>query len=218
MDGYQYKEFHVRGDSARDPARRVQHLIHPMDDIVFDPLAKPGNADYGNLYVSMGDGGSGRNAGTHSHHSRNQLNALQGKILRITPNLTLRPKDMLSENGRYRIPSTGADPNPFISVAGARPEIFAYGLRNPQRMDWDAINNTLLVNDIGLHSWEEVNIVTKGGNYGYAEREGNELLIVAGGGKTGTQFNPADSISATGCAHRRGPGKTCRANLSRGGV
>ena len=53
------------------------------------------------------------------------------------------------------------------------------------------VTNTLLVNDIGLHSWEEVNIVTKGGNYGYAEREGDEILIVPGGGKTGTQLNPA---------------------------
>ena len=41
-------------------------------------------------------------------------------------------------------------------------------------MTWDAVTNTLLVNDIGLHSWEEINIITKGGNYGWAEREGNE--------------------------------------------
>ncbi len=102
----------------------------------------------------------------------------------------MRPNDKLSENGRYRIPTTGADPNPFINVAGARAEIFAYGLRNPHRMDWDSATNTLLVDDIGLHSWEEVNIVTKGGNYGYSQREGNELLIVSGPGKTATQANP----------------------------
>jgi hypothetical protein len=77
-------------------------------------------------------------------HVMGQLGALQGKILRITPDLALRPNDKLSENGRYRIPSTGPDPNPFISVAGARPEILAYGLRNPHRMDWDPVSNTLL--------------------------------------------------------------------------
>jgi len=102
----------------------------------------------------------------------------------------LRPKDMLSSNGRYRIPSTGPDPNPFVSVSGARGEIFAYGLRNPHRMTWDAATNTLIANDIGLHSWEEVDIITKGANYGWAEREGNELLIVPGGGKTGSQATP----------------------------
>src|SRR5579872_932213 len=163
--------------------------IHPMGDILFNPLSKPGSADYGNLYVSMGDGGSGETPGP-TQFTPQSLSALQGKILRITPDLALRPKDKVSANGRYRIPTTGPDTNPFISTPGARGEIFAYGLRNPHRMDWDQVTNTLLVDDIGLHSWEEVNIVTKGGNYGYSQREGNELLIVPGGGKTATQVSP----------------------------
>jgi hypothetical protein len=41
---------------------------------------------------------------------------------------------MLSSNGQYRIPSTGPDPNPFVSIAAARPEIYAYGFRNPHRL------------------------------------------------------------------------------------
>ena len=171
-------------------------LIHPMGDILFDPLAKPGSANYGNLYVSDGDGGSGETAGP-TQTTPQLLSALQGKILRITPDLSLRPNDKLSENGRYRVPSTGPDPNPYVSVPGARAEIFAYGFRNPHRMDWDTVTNTLLVDDIGLHSWEEVNIVTKGGNYGYSQREGNEVLIVRGGGKTGTQSNPQDPFPAS---------------------
>jgi hypothetical protein len=171
-------------------------MIHPMGDILFDPLAKPGNADYGNLYVSMGDGGSGETPGP-TQTTPQLLSALQGKILRITPDLALRPNDKLSANGRYRIPSTGSDPNPFVSVPGARGEIYAYGFRNPHRMDWDAATNTLLVNDIGLHSWEEVDIVSKGGNYGYSQREGDEVLIVPGGGKTGTQLNPPVSFPSS---------------------
>ena len=163
--------------------------IHQMGDLLFDPLAKPGQPDYGNLYIAMGDGGAGETPGI-VHTLPQQLNAFQGKILRITPDINLHPKDMLSPNGRYRIPSTGADPNPFVSVAGARGEVFAYGLRNPHRITWDTVTNTLLANDVGLHSWEEINIITKGGNYGYSEREGNEVLIVPGGGKTGTQSNP----------------------------
>lgn len=190
----EWTDTNIKNSTFEGTAREILRVgfstvIHPMDDILFDPLARPGSTDYGNLYVSMGDGGSGETPGP-IHVIPQSLNALQGKILRITPDLALRPNDKLSENGRYRIPSTGADQNPFINIAGARPEIFAYGLRNPHRMFWDAPTNTLLVNDIGLHSWEEIDIVKKGGNYGYSEREGNENLIVPGGGKTGSQQNP----------------------------
>jgi len=165
---------------------------HQMDDLLFDPVARPGDADYRNLYISLGDGGGGEVPGV-THMLPQQLNALPGKILRITPDIALRPKDMLSPNGRYRIPSTGSDPNPFISVNGARPEIYVYGLRNPHRLSWDVPTNTLLANDIGLHSWEEVDIIIKGANYGYPEREGEEQLFVVGGpdnGKTGSQMVP----------------------------
>ncbi len=190
----EWTDTNIKNSTFEGTAREIlrvgfNDMIHPMGDILFNPLAKPGSADYRNLYVSLGDGGSGETPGA-TQTTPQLLSALQGKILRITPDLALRPKDKLSENGRYRIPATGPDPNPFVTVAGARGEIFAYGFRNPHRMDWDAVTNTLLVNDIGLHSWEEVNVVVKGGNYGYSQREGNEVLIVPGGGKTGTQLKP----------------------------
>src|SRR6202521_598492 len=174
--------------TARELLRVGYDRNHPMDDTIFDPLAKPGSSDYGNLYIGVGDGAQGETPGP-SHTIPQQLNTLLGKILRITPDINLRPKDMLSPNGRYRIPSTGPDPNPFLNVAGARPEVFAYGFRNPQRMSWDPVSNSLIADDIGLHSWEEVDIVTKGSNYGYAEREGPEQLFVGGpsDGKTGSQ-------------------------------
>ena len=162
---------------------------HPMDDTIFNPLAKPGSSDYGNLYIGVGDGAQGETPGP-SHTLPQQLNTLLGKILRITPDISLRPKDMLSPNGRYRIPSTGPDPNPFLNVLGARPEVYAYGLRHPHRFDWDSTSKTLLVIDIGLHYWEEIDIVAKGANYGYPEREGNEQLFVDDAGKTGSLMNP----------------------------
>jgi Glucose / Sorbosone dehydrogenase len=190
----EWTDTNIKNSTFEGTAREIlrvgfNSMIHPMGDILFDPLAKPGSGNYRNLYVSVGDGGSGETPGP-TQTTPQLLSALQGKILRITPDLSLRPNDKLSENGRYRIPSTGKDANPFVSVPGARPEVFAYGFRNPHRMDWDAPTNTLLVNDIGLHSWEEVDIVVKGANYGYSQREGNEVLIVPGGGKTGTQSNP----------------------------
>jgi hypothetical protein len=165
--------------------------LHPMADMIFNPLARPGSPDYGNLYISVGDGTAGEQEGP-THTIPQRLDALPGKILRITPDIKLRPKDMLSSNGRYRIPSTGSDPNPFVSVSIARPEVFAYGLRNPHRLSWDAETNTLIAADIGNHLWEEINIIVRGGNYGWAEREGHEQTFIGGpnNGKTGSTVNP----------------------------
>jgi Glucose / Sorbosone dehydrogenase len=175
--------------TAREILRTGYDRNHPMADLIFNPMVRPGDADYGNLYISIGDGAAGETPGP-SHTLPQRLDTLVGKILRITPDINLRPKDMLSSNGQYRIPSTGSDPNPFISVSGARGEIYAYGLRNPHRLQWDAESKTLIADDIGVHYWEEVDLVTKGGNYGYAEREGNEQFFVNEAGKTGSLMNP----------------------------
>ena len=190
----EWTDTNIKNSTFEGTAREVLRAgffgsMHLMGDVLFDPLAKPGQSDYGNLYISMGDGAGGETPGV-TQSTPQRLDALNGKILRITPDITLRPKDILSPNGRYRIPSTGSDPNPFVGVSGARGEIFAYGLRNPHRITWDPVTNTLIADDVGLHSWEEVNIITKGMNYGYSEREGNEVLTVPGGGKTGSQQNP----------------------------
>jgi hypothetical protein len=175
--------------SARELLRIGFDRNHPTDDTIFNPLAKPGSPDYGNIYIGVGDGAQGETPGP-SHTIPQQLNTLLGKILRITPDINLHPNDMLSPNGRYRIPSTGPDPNPFVKVAGARGEVYAYGLRHPHRFDWDTTTKTMLVIDIGLHYWEEIDIVAKGANYGYPEREGNEQLFVDDAGKTGSLMTP----------------------------
>jgi hypothetical protein len=176
--------------TARELLRAGYDRNHPMADLIFNPLVKPGQDDYGNLYVSVGDGAQGETPGP-GHTLPQQLDNFMGKILRITPDINLHPKDKLGPNGRYRIPSTGSDPNPFVSIANARGEIYAYGLRNPHRLDWDTVSKILLVNDIGLHFWEEIDIVTKGANYGYSEREGDEQLFVDNAGKTGSLVDPA---------------------------
>jgi glucose/arabinose dehydrogenase len=101
-----------------------------------------------------------------------------GKILRIVPDLKEHAdSSTVSENGRYRIPKD----NPFAAKAGARKEIWAYGLRNPFRMSWAAdprnpAKNHLIANVIGLRTWETVVIVHKGANYGYSLREGPQQL------------------------------------------
>jgi len=194
--------------TAREVARfGLNDDGHPLGDLLFNPLAKAGDSDYGNLYISIGDSINGETPGS-LHTIPQRLDTHQGKILRITPDISLRRADLLSANGRYRIPSTGSDPNRFVflSLSNVRKEIYAFGFRNPHRMSWDPAINQLIVNDIGLHSWEEVNFVTPGGNYGWAEREGIEQLLVGGAnnGKTGSQTSPVtpfptpDSLTVTG--------------------
>jgi hypothetical protein len=179
-----------------------------LGDLLFNPLAQPGDPDYRNLYVAAGDG-SADEKNDNRHPTPQRLDALQGKILRITPDLNLRPADELSANGRYRIPTTGSDPNPFVDVSlpNLKKEIFAYGFRNCHRISWDPVANVIVENDIGLNAWEEVNLVHKGGNYGYGEREGAEqLLICTGCGTTnqqtssqaGVPFPSPDVLTVTG--------------------
>ena len=192
----EWKDTDIGNSTFEGSAREILRIgtnfaRHPVADLIFNPLARPGDADYGNLYISTGDGEAGERAGV-THTIPQRLDALQGKILRITPDITLRPNDKLGANGRYRIPSTGPNANPFVSVSSARGEIYAYGLRNPHRMSWDAVTDTFIAADIGNHSWEELNIITKGTNYGWAEREGPEQTFVGGpnGGRTAGQIDP----------------------------
>jgi hypothetical protein len=158
---------------------RIQYntRIHPLGDLVFNPAARRGDSDWRVLYIGSGDGGAGESR-TAIRPNPQRLDTLVGKILRIVPDLDEpRPNSTVSPNGRYRIPSD----NPFVSTPGARPEIWAYGFRNPHRLHWaidasNAANNRLLADSIGLHTWETVNIVHKGANYGYSRREGNQAL------------------------------------------
>lgn len=115
----------------------------------------------GLLYLSVGDGGAGNGVGVgHSKISNGQdLTTLLGKILRL---------DVNTAKG-YRIPSD----NPFAK-GGGRPEIYAYGFRNPWRISFDrGGNHELFAGDIGQTLYEEVNLVTRGGNYGWFIREGD---------------------------------------------
>uniref|UniRef100_Q024X4 Glucose/sorbosone dehydrogenase-like protein n=1 Tax=Solibacter usitatus (strain Ellin6076) TaxID=234267 RepID=Q024X4_SOLUE len=113
----------------------------------------------GYLYIGMGDGGS---AGDPMGNGQN-LGALLGKMLRI---------DVESDPGNVRIPPD----NPFVNAAGARPEIWAYGLRNPWRYSFDRASGDLWIADVGQDAYEEVDFQaasSRGGeNYGWNRMEG----------------------------------------------
>jgi len=144
--------------------RELFRVAHPYPNhnggmIGFNPLTPPRDPDFGLLYVGSADGGSG---GDPFNHAQN-LASVFGKILRIDPLGTN------SANGKYGIPAS----NPFVKKAGALGEIYAYGLRNPQRFSWDAKNGRMFVADIGQNIVEKISLVTAGANLGWNKWEGS---------------------------------------------
>jgi len=119
----------------------------------------------GYLYIGLGDGGSGGDPGNRGQ----DRSTLLGKILRIdvesTPDAT-----------GYGIPAD----NPFAHTAGARPEIWAYGLRNPWRFSFDSQTGDLWIGDVGQDKWEEIDHVAAGSagglNFGWSQYEGTHLF------------------------------------------
>ncbi len=127
----------------------------------------------GYLYLGLGDGGYGGDPFGNGQNT----STLLAKMLRMDVNSRStggngwRPTEL-----NYGIPRD----NPFVSThtpgpAGARPEIYAYGLRNPWRYSFDRATGDLWVGDVGQDLWEEVDLITPGGNYGWSVREGSHF-------------------------------------------
>jgi len=152
-------EYRAASADAADPAsaRLVLRIEQPYTN------HNGGMVDFGpdgTLYIGMGDGGS---AGDPENRAQD-LGTLLGKLLRLD-------LDRIPPGAAYGIPAD----NPFVGVAGARPEIWAYGLRNPWRFSFDTATGELWIADVGQKAWEEVNRqpAGQGGqNYGWRLREG----------------------------------------------
>ena len=110
------------------------------------------------LYIALGDGGDGGDP----FNLAQDRSSLLGSVLRIDVN-----------TGSDEIPYLVPDSNPFVGELDVRPEIFAYGFRNPWRMAFDRQTGDLWLGDVGQQSFEEINIVKSGGNYGWRVFEGN---------------------------------------------
>ncbi|MEJ6575200.1 MAG: PQQ-dependent sugar dehydrogenase [Emcibacteraceae bacterium] len=142
---------------------------HNGGQIAFNPLAKYSTPEFGTLYISIGDGGSG---GDPMNMSQN-LTSIFGKILRINP------LGFNSSNGQYGIP----EDNPFVnnSDTSILREIYVYGTRSPNRIAWDANNGQMYVADIGQNTVEEISPVNAGANLGWKVWEGSFRYVSRNG-------------------------------------
>jgi hypothetical protein len=150
------------GGAPRELMRLEQPFAnHNAGHLTFNPLARPSDADFGLLYMGFADGGSG---GDPLNHGQN-LNSAFGKILRLDP------LGSNSANGKYGIPAG----NPFANDGNANTlgEIYASGVRNPQRLFWDSKNRSMFMSDIGQDTVEEISPVTAGANLGWNVWEGS---------------------------------------------
>ncbi|GAA4411868.1 hypothetical protein GCM10023187_38270 [Nibrella viscosa] len=138
--------------------------IHGMQEITFNPLAKPGRPDYGLLYIGIGDGGAAENG---FYFICNDNTNIWSSVLRIDP------QGKNSRNGRYGIPAT----NPYANSTNpaVKKEVFCRGFRNPNRICW-APDGKMLITDIGHANAEELNIGIAGADYGWPEREGTFVI------------------------------------------
>lgn len=143
----------------------------------------------GYLYISLGDGGGGGDQHGTIGNGQN-LGTWLGKILRVDVN----------DANNYKIPAD----NPFVHAAGAKPEIWAYGLRNPYRFSFDKASGQLFAGDVGQNQWEEVDIVTKGANYGWRITEGTHCYNPRSGCDTKgttmpiTEYGHREGVSVAG--------------------
>ena len=131
----------------------------------------------GLLYIGLGDGGS---AGDPKGNGQD-LSTLLGSILRIDVSAS-------GTGGGYTVPSD----NPLVGVEGARPEIWAYGLRNPWRFTFDRLTGELWTADVGQNALEEVDVIVPGGNYGWNVMEGSECFGTRGDSLRLAQDRPCD--------------------------
>ncbi len=170
-----------------DPAveRILLRIPHP------EPIHNGGQLQFGPdgyLYVGIGDGGAGR-----QRDNGQRKDVLLGKILRLDVDRAIP----------YAIPPD----NPFVGDPGARPEIWALGLRNPWRFSFDRATGDLFIADVGQSTWEEVNLQPAGRaggeNYGWAAMEGPTCLVSAEECATGAFTGPVATYGHNpdgGCA------------------
>jgi glucose/arabinose dehydrogenase len=167
-------------DSRRELMRIEQPaLSHNTGQVAFNPNTNPGDADHGMMYIAVGDGGYFPRSDKERQRRGQNTGMPFGTILRIDP--------LRNGTSPYSVPRD----NPFVDDANFLPEIWAFGLRNPQRFGWDTGGDgKMLIADIGESNIEEINLGVPGANYGWSEREGT--FVVSDDDKSVLFALPAD--------------------------
>jgi glucose/arabinose dehydrogenase len=129
-------------------ARTILHIPHPVNANHNGGCLQFGKDGY--LYQGMGDGGGGGDKPNNAQ----SLRVLLGKVLRIDPEGAVKSGSARA----YLVPPT----NPFARTAGARPEIWLRGLRNPWRFSFDRVSGDLWIGDVGQNAYEEIDAVSAG--------------------------------------------------------
>ncbi|MDB5012576.1 MAG: glucose/sorbosone dehydrogenase [Daejeonella sp.] len=179
-------EFISNGATADLKSERILLTVEEPESNHNGGCLKFGNDGF--LYVSLGDGGGAGDKHGNTGNGQN-LNTLLGKILRID----------INKGNPYAVPSD----NPLVGKNG-KPEIWAYGFRNPWRFSFDSKTNLLFVADVGQNTWEEVDIVEKGGNYGWKIMEATHCFDPEKNCETSglilpiNEYKHDDGISITG--------------------
>ena len=190
--------------SATDPRRSViseftfllDGIVDPNSERVVMEVSQP-RANHnggmlafgpdGFLYIGLGDGGG---AGDQSNNAQNISNVL-GTILRI---------DVDAPGLSYAVPSD----NPFVQRDESAPEIWAYGLRNPWRFSFDGETGDLWAGDVGQNQLEEIDLITRGGNYGWRLKEGPDCFTPTSGCEQTASISLIDPVASyshgSGCS------------------
>ena len=194
--GHLYAYYSVREGARRTRLSRFTAAggaAEPASELVILEVAQPFSNHNGGalrfgpdgmLYLGLGDGGSAGDPGSNAQDP----GTLLGSILRIDVRSA-------SEAAPYQVP----EDNPFVGVAGARDEIWAYGLRNPWRMAFDVESGMLWVGDVGQNRSEEVDVIVRGGNYGWNRLEGDACFRPPSGCDPGGTERPVATYG-----HREG--------------
>jgi hypothetical protein len=168
--------------------------FHNVADLGFNTAVAPGHPDYGNLYITSGDGGnpagmSASAANTFRAMQAQNLPTVFGKVLRINPDPAANPLQRTSANTglpSYSIPTS----NPWANddavetrTSSTLAESFAYGFRSPYRLTFDRTTGQMYIGDVGENAREEINRVVAGANYGWGQVEGTiDSPFISGNG------------------------------------